>query len=92
MIEGLKGGRDQLRSKVPSLYFGDEFAMQEEAKGVWTSLAPLVQKGMKLIIVSTPNGNLGDITYRAVEVLGRADRVLAEDTRRTSIQIGRAHV
>jgi 16S rRNA (cytidine1402-2'-O)-methyltransferase len=35
--------------------------------------------------VSTPIGNLGDITYRAVEVLGRVNRVLAEDTRRTSI-------
>ncbi len=39
----------------------------------------------KLYVVSTPIGNLGDITYRAVEVLGRVSRVLAEDTRRTSI-------
>lgn len=38
-----------------------------------------------LYIVSTPIGNLGDVTFRAVEVLGKADRVLAEDTRRTSI-------
>ena len=38
-----------------------------------------------LYIVSTPIGNLGDLTYRAVDVLGAADRVLAEDTRRTSI-------
>jgi len=39
----------------------------------------------QLYIVSTPIGNLADITYRAVDVLGGADRVLAEDTRRTSI-------
>ena len=38
-----------------------------------------------LYIVSTPIGNLGDLTYRAVELLGAADRVLAEDTRRTAI-------
>jgi 16S rRNA (cytidine1402-2'-O)-methyltransferase len=38
-----------------------------------------------LYIVSTPIGNLADISYRAVEALGKSDRVLAEDTRRTAI-------
>ena len=38
---------------------------------------------MTLYIVATPIGNLGDLTPRAVETLRTADRVCAEDTRRT---------
>lgn len=37
----------------------------------------------RIVLVGTPIGNLGDLSPRAVEALGRADVVACEDTRRT---------
>ena len=40
---------------------------------------------MPLYLVPSPIGNLGDITYRAVEILNKAEVILCEDTRSSSV-------
>lgn len=48
------------------------------------SRTPVVERPA-LYLVSTPIGHLGDLTYRAAEVLREVDVIYAEDTRRTHV-------
>ncbi len=45
-----------------------------------------------LYIVSTPIGNLKDMTFRAVEILSQVDAILAEDTRTSSVLLNHYHI
>jgi phage FluMu gp28-like protein len=56
IIQALAGGADKIRGKTASVLIEDEYAFQEDQEGVYTAVAPLIQKGSKAIFVSTPNG------------------------------------
>ncbi len=50
------------------------------------------EEGGAVVLVATPIGNLGDLSPRAVEVLGTADLVCCEDTRRTRVLLSAAGI
>ena len=45
-----------------------------------------------LYIIPSPIGNLGDITFRAIEVLQSVDLILAEDTRTSAVLLSHYHI
>ncbi len=57
----------------------------------------MIQRSFKepkpmIYVVSTPIGNLSDMTYRAVEVLKEVDFIFAEDTRNSGVLLKHFHI
>ncbi len=52
----------------------------------------LPENGTALYIVPSPIGNLGDISYRAIDILQKVDLILAEDTRTSSVLLRHYHI
>lgn len=63
LIEAIPGGADKIRSKTSSVIVLDEMAILDDAKSTYTAIAPLVQKGAQLIMISTPAGADGNMFY-----------------------------
>lgn len=57
-----------------------------------TVVQPGSEETGNLFVVSTPIGNLGDVTHRAIETLDKVSLIAAEDTRRTKILLNRYQI
>ena len=59
-IRALVGTPAAARSETAGLVIADEFAFQSKADHIWQALAPTIEGGGKLAVVSTGNGRSGD--------------------------------
>lgn len=59
-VMALAAGANQIRGKTASLIVLDEYAFLSEAKQTYAAISPLVQKGCKVVVISTPNGAEGN--------------------------------
>lgn len=76
-IDNRMRGQARLSDRAPSTFTAFGLAAEADA------IAP------GLHVVATPIGNLGDVSFRALNTLAAADAILAEDTRVTKVLLAR---
>ncbi len=59
-IRALVGTPAAARSETAGLVIADEFAFQKRADHIWQALAPTIEGGGRLAVISTGNGRAGD--------------------------------
>lgn len=59
-IRALVGTPAAARSETAGLVIADEFAFQKRANHIWQALAPTIEGGGRLAVISTGNGRAGD--------------------------------
>jgi hypothetical protein len=64
-IWGIPQGGDIIRSYTASLIFSDEYAFQPDAESAFTAARPTIDRGAKMVIVSSANG--GAYMQRLIE-------------------------